>query len=822
MKRTCLIGLTCLLLGIAYFHCTSPSSLSNNTGGSEVVGTLVLKTGGGPAKYAHVIANKVLLSFAGMDTGLKPVDSVVADSVGQYKFDGLAIGRYDFECKAYVNSDTFYGSIKDFNLTYFAPPNQPVFKDTVGTDTLYPPGSISGQVTVNYPVDLRHIYCNIPGMSYNANPDSTGIFKISNVPRGSYTVLFMYNGTDFSLADTQVKNIIVQSNSNTFIGIIKMYLSRVGDPPMPLGLTAVYDSLSGSVALSWGSVPVPDFRNFIILRENSNSPAGYFQIDSTRDTFFIDRINFSDTVGYSVYYKIQCFDSSGSPSQVTPAITINAKPPAGKTTVTISKIDSAGRLDFITETATYTNPSTPVKKLIWTKTNGDTIQVKDSVNKSSGTDFAKISWDTTGKQGVYFTTIDNLGRTSKDSTFVTIVQDKPRVTFLTKDTTVISGGLAQCSLAVSHRFGLCTLHVHLNGNLSTEIKHVSLGLDTTFTVGQSQGRDSVRIKITDSHGNSIDTGFVIIILPLQISNSWEELAPLTYHQLYHAAEVIKDTLYAIGGMTAKPRPQAVKTVEAYDNGNNKWIPKAPLSKERYNFMTGTFNNNIYAAGGFNSVGYVTTMEKYDGNAWTVVDSMYVGNTQLKRTESASCVAGNKFYIFGGLTGDIRDSVCNSIYLYDFSTGKWSEAKGSMQNQRCDFQAVQIAGKIYLVGGVMWGTEINYQTLQTIEIFDTNSQTCSPGPSMPIALSSFAAASIGTKLYIMGGLNSQSDSVNTLFSYDFGSIFSGWLPLAPLSKPRYGMSARAINGNIYMSGGMAETDYLNLSRTEDQVLMKYNP
>jgi N-acetylneuraminic acid mutarotase len=673
---------------------------------------------------------------------------------------------------------------------------------------------------------LKHISCNISGTSYNATADDTGAFKISNIPKGTYAVSFMSIATDFSLADTQLNSIVVQSDSNTFIGIVKMYLSSIGDPPTPIGLKAIYDSLSGTVALIWGSVPVPDFKNFIIFRENSNSSAGYLQIDSTRDTFFVDKINFADTVGYSVFYKVQCFDSSGGKSQQTAAITINANPPAGKTTVHLTVQDSAGLFDKIPLVATFSNKTTPVDTLIWTTSNGDSIHV---INNTFGTDAIKISFADTGRHAIYFKTIDNLGRKSLDSTFVNIVQDRPVIKYLSPSQTVDFGGTVQCSLAVSHRFGACTLSVHLGNSLTDLIKsYTSMAIvyDTAFSTLNEPTWDSIVIKLTDSHGNVMDTGFSVTIRPHILPNEWEDLAQMNDHHRLHCSEVIDSALYVIGGCKAQWTGiqtdiwSPVKTVEAYDTVLKTWVTKDSMLTARRNFVTCVFNKKIYAIGGFGGFKgkeYVTTMEQFDpiANKWTVFDTMRIGGTPFTRKASASCIVGTKLYLFGGMTGD--DSVCQSIYVYDFSSfsPQWS-ATNPMITPRHDFQAILLSGKVYLIGGI----DASGNQLQSTEIFNPISQTCAPGPFMPVALSNFAAAVIDKNLYIIGGMNSESSGpFEAMYMYSLTS--NSWLTKAPLIKPRHSMCASILNGNIYLSGGINTSDP-TLGETSDKDFIKYYP
>ena len=469
--------------------------------------------------------------------------------------------------------------------------------------------------------------------------------------------------------------------------------------------------------------------------------------------------------------------------------------------------------------------------MIWTNASGDTIQEKDSVYQFSGTDITKISWNNTGRKAVYLSTIDNLGRTSKDSVFVNVVQDKPVIKYLSPVQTIDFGGMVQCSLAVSHKFGTLTLNVHL-GKIYSDFKRTfkntgkdsAFVFDTSFSTQSENTWDSVKIKVTDSHGNSLDTGFSVTIRKHFLPDEWENLAPMNDHHRLHCSEVIDSTLYVIGGCKTQWTGaqtdiwSPVKTVEAYDTLQQTWTIKDSLITARRNFVTCVYNKNIYAIGGFGGFKgkeYVTTMEKYDpiANKWTVFDTMRIGTTQFTRKASASCIVGTKVFLFGGLTGD--DSVCQSIYVYDFSTGKWSSTN-PMITPRHDFQAVLFNAKIYLIGG----TDASGNQLKSIEIFNPNSQTCAIGPSMPTALSNFAAAEIGKNLYVIGGMNSESSGpFETMYMYNLDS--NSWLTKASLLKPRHSMCASVINGNIYLTGGI-NTSGPNLGETSDSDFIKYYP
>jgi N-acetylneuraminic acid mutarotase len=278
----------------------------------------------------------------------------------------------------------------------------------------------------------------------------------------------------------------------------------------------------------------------------------------------------------------------------------------------------------------------------------------------------------------------------------------------------------------------------------------------------------------------------------------------------------------VGGESMSPiteKPISSNFVETFDTANG-WVNKNPLLDAQDNLLTCVYNNKIYTFAGNNQkTGYVSFGEQYDPqsipSAWTKFDSMYVGTTPFSRKYCATCIWQNNLYLFGGVRGDFGDTVCRDIYVFNFLNQTWSKINQRMLSTRCYFQTAQFGGKIYLLGGI----DSNSTTLQSTEIFDPVSQKCSPGPEMPIPLSSFTAVTINQQLYIMGGLDANSELVGTMYMFDSG--LQTWSIKSPLPEPRYLMSASVINGNIFVTGGIITQSPI-LGQKSDQDFIEYYP
>ena len=69
-------------------------------------------------------------------------------------------------------------------------------------------------------------------------------------------------------------------------------------------------------------------------------------------------------------------------------------------------------------------------------------------------------------------------------------------------------------------------------------------------------------------------------------------------------------LYAVGG--AHPSSgAAVATVEAYDPKANSWVRTGPMLTSRGSLGVAVVDGILYAVGGYNAFGTLTTLEAYD-------------------------------------------------------------------------------------------------------------------------------------------------------------------------------------------------------------------
>jgi len=92
--------------------------------------------------------------------------------------------------------------------------------------------------------------------------------------------------------------------------------------------------------------------------------------------------------------------------------------------------------------------------------------------------------------------------------------------------------------------------------------------------------------------------------------------------------------------------------------------------------------------------------------------------------------------------------------------------------------------------------------------------------MPTPRAFAAAVSIGTRIYVLGGVNQSRVSLAVMEEFD---VISGkWRRRADLTTPRNRFAAVAAGGRIFALGGLAETGNLSVTEIDDPVSDRWRP
>jgi Kelch motif len=116
------------------------------------------------------------------------------------------------------------------------------------------------------------------------------------------------------------------------------------------------------------------------------------------------------------------------------------------------------------------------------------------------------------------------------------------------------------------------------------------------------------------------------------------------------------------------------------------------------------------------------------------------------------------------------------------------------SERTEVAAAAVGRRIWVLGGYA----PDGATLATVEVYDTAADTWSRGPDLPVAVNHAMAATLDGALYVAGGNDGDRPSTQT-------ARLEGerWRPLAPLPQGRSAGGLVAMDGRLYLVGGVVD-------------------
>ncbi|MDH7499957.1 MAG: S8 family serine peptidase, partial [candidate division NC10 bacterium] len=186
----------------------------------------------------------------------------------------------------------------------------------------------------------------------------------------------------------------------------------------------------------------------------------------------------------------------------------------------------------------------------------------------------------------------------------------------------------------------------------------------------------------------------------------------------------------------------------------------------------------------------TSRGAYFAHGW--LESL-VGHTLIPRTCSASAQVSGSVWILGGWAD--WGKVTGIVEKHDLADHHSTiDSHWTMPTPVSFAGAAAIGSKIYVVGGL--DAQGNYPT--TLQIFDTATKTWSTGADAPTIFYLPAVVSYGGKLYVFGGAGA-GESVH---AYSYDPVGDAWMSLADMPQATLDAAAAPIGttGQILVMGG----------------------
>ena len=272
---------------------------------------------------------------------------------------------------------------------------------------------------------------------------------------------------------------------------------------------------------------------------------------------------------------------------------------------------------------------------------------------------------------------------------------------------------------------------------------------------------------------------------------WSFDTPLSQSRGEIASVTAGNLTFHAGGLTFTG-PSDV--VDVYDAVSDTWSVLPPLSVPRRGIgATAVGNYVLFAGGGFPGAGQTPTVDAYNPvtGQWEQPGMLSQARSQI----GATSVGGKAFFAGGVLTSGVAVS---TVDVYDSTVGPPSmPAAWSVMNLSVArvYVAAEAVGNLAVFAG---GTDFVTPTFDTVDIYDSSTNTWSVGPPLSQARAEGASTTVGNLAIFAGG---RRDGAGTLS--DVVDIFDGQtLTMSShlLTAARVGLGVTAIGNNVLFASG----------------------
>jgi uncharacterized repeat protein (TIGR02543 family) len=157
------------------------------------------------------------------------------------------------------------------------------------------------------------------------------------------------------------------------------------------------------------------------------------------------------------------------------------------------------------------------------------------------------------------------------------------------------------------------------------------------------------------------------------------------------------------------------------------------------------------------------------------------------------VMDGKLYFAGGYSGP-ASAVFES---FDPSSGSW-QTLPSLTTARIGISMSAYNGKLNVFGG---STGVGFNNkLDSMEIYDSVTNSWSAGPNLPVACNYSVAVTYGDKILVFGGWDQAEDNMDQVLEFD--PISNAWSSKASMPVGRSGMKAVVFEGKVWLMGGLS--------------------
>jgi N-acetylneuraminic acid mutarotase len=174
-----------------------------------------------------------------------------------------------------------------------------------------------------------------------------------------------------------------------------------------------------------------------------------------------------------------------------------------------------------------------------------------------------------------------------------------------------------------------------------------------------------------------------------------------------------------------------------------------------------------------------------GVAWEVMAPMPAG-----RVFNAVVASGPYIFVIGGTSDAGGLTPTNTVYRYDTAANTWATMT-AMPAALNSIDGIEIGGVIYIPGGAADANTYAYNVAG-------DSWSTIPANGGYTGREQYQVVAIGTDLYVLGGITAGAATTQV---WVLDTTTNTWSAGVPMQEPRTSFGAAAIDGSIYVAGGV---------------------
>jgi N-acetylneuraminic acid mutarotase len=303
---------------------------------------------------------------------------------------------------------------------------------------------------------------------------------------------------------------------------------------------------------------------------------------------------------------------------------------------------------------------------------------------------------------------------------------------------------------------------------------------------------------------------------------WQMAAPIPKAIGEIEAASVNGKIYVLSGLDNRPGVVAPAGLNwAYDPAVNTWTDRAPMPVPAHHIMLATLNDKIYVFGGFVRPASVLAWQpinrsfEYDPakDTWRELAPM-----PTPRGAGQAVEVGGKIYVIGGARSNTADPgapiplgstdqiVVGTVEEYDPATDQW-RPRTPMPTARNHFFADAVDGRIYAIDGRIGTVFVTKSdTIDLVEAYDPATDHWAYAGRAPTTRGDCTGVAHNGQLYVAGGEFQDTERKMTFWAVEAFNPRTGlWTTLPHMQVARHGFAAAFLSDKLHVMGGGFQSD-----------------